>query len=233
LGRSTLRVGLLAVAAAVLLHAAASAHPGHGHWLSVGNGQFDPAAKKVIVGSTVTWYWDWPDLDHTVTADPGQAESFDSDPSGTPDHPLFDTYQHRFTQVGTFTYHCRVHPAMAGTVEVTEKPVSPPPNQQPAPPAGSALTLTDLRINVRRRRVAFTVSYASTVRVHVARRVHASWRLLRAFDTAATAGRNRVRIRPRTLAPGRYRIRVAARDGAGNRSTSLSTRFRLERAKGA
>ena len=227
MGRITLRAVLLAAAAALVFGATASAHPGHGHWVSVGDGKFNPALKKIIVGGTVTWYWDWPDLDHTVTADPGQAESFDSDPSGTPDHPLFDTYQHRFTQVGTYTYHCRVHPTMTGTVEVTEKPVSPPPAQQPAPPAGATLTLSDLRINVPRRRVGFTVSYASTVRVSVARRIRSSWRLLRAFDTAASAGRNRVRIRPRPLAPGRYRIRLVARDGAGNRSTSLSTRFRL------
>lgn len=217
--------------AGAVFAAGASAHPGHGHWVSVGNGQFNPDTKKVIVGLPVTWYWDWPDLNHSVTADAGQAESFDSDPSGTPDHPLFDTYTHRFTQVGTFTYHCRVHSDMTGTVEVTERPPSDPvpPPQGPTPGTGTALTLSDVRVNVRRRRVAFTVSYASTVRVRVAKRIHSSWRLLRGFDVDATAGANRVAIRPRALLPGRYRVRLAARDGAGNSSAALLAPFRIER----
>lgn len=210
----------------------ASAHPGHGHWVSVGNGQFNPAVKRVVAGTTVTWYWDWPDLDHTVTAHPGQAESFDSDPGGTPDHPVFDTYSHRFTQVGTFTYYCRVHPTMMGTVEVIPKPApspSPPPDQTPAPPANNGLTLSDLRLNVRRKRVAFTVSYASTVSVTVAKRVQSRWRRLRTFDVAAAGGRNVVALRPRALGPGRYRVRLAARDGAGNRTDALFARFGIER----
>jgi hypothetical protein len=201
----------------------------------VGNGQFNPAAKKVVVGTMVTWYWDWPDLNHSVTADPGQAESFDSDPGGTPDHPVFDTYSHRFTQVGTFSYHCRVHATMTGTVEVTEQPPpnpSPPPADPLLPPAGAMLTLSDARVNLRLRRVAFTVSYASTVRVRVDRRVDARWRRLRVYEVDATTGRNRIRLRPRTLAPGRYRVRLASRDGAGNRSAVLFSRFRIEAAEG-
>jgi plastocyanin len=209
----------------------ASAHPGHGHWVSVGNGRFDPAAKQIIVGGTVTWYWDWPDLDHTVSADPGQAESFDSDPGAAPDHPLFDTYSHRFTRAGTFTYHCRVHPAMTGTVVVNEKPPPPvePPGDPVDPPAGIALTLRDVRVGPRHRRVAFTVSYASTVRVRVQQRRSASWGTLRAFDVGADAGPGRILIRPRKLGPGRYRLRLTARDGAGNRSATVTAGFRVTR----
>jgi plastocyanin len=219
------------VAATAALAAGASAHPGHGHWISVGNGQFNPATKRVVVGTNVTWYWDWPDLNHSVTADPGQAESFDSDPGGTPDHPVFDIYSHRFTQVGTFTYHCRVHAGMTGAIEVVERPPpSPAPPSGPVSPpgAGNPLTLADVRVNVRLRRVAFTVSYASTVRVRIDRRVRSAWRVLRAFEVDATAGRNRIRIRPRVLAPGRYRVRLAARDGAGNRSDATFARFRID-----
>ena len=67
------------------LTATAAHHPGHGPVrVDVGDGAFKPADIRIGTGDTVLWVWSGPDLDHTVTADPGQAEQFDSDPGGTP-----------------------------------------------------------------------------------------------------------------------------------------------------
>jgi plastocyanin len=228
LGRVALT--LAAVAAAAAIPGQASAHPGHSALVSVGDGKYTPSTIKITAGHRLTWWWDWPDLDHTVTADPGQAESFDSDPDGTPDHALFDTYAHRFTVPGTYTYFCRVHPdTMTGAVQVVPVPTSPPPEPDGESPAGgTALTLSGLRVGPRRRRAAFTVSYASTVTAQLDRRRLGAWRPVRRFELAAAAGLNRVRLRARPLPPGRYRVRMSARDGAGNRSGALLVRFRVE-----
>ena len=84
-----------------------------------------PAETRVATGDTVVWKWLGPAGDHSVTADPGQAESFDSDPGKAPSaiaHPAGFTFTHRFTQTGRFTYRCRVHPAMTGEVTVIALP---------------------------------------------------------------------------------------------------------------
>jgi plastocyanin len=85
------------------LSATAAAHPGHGPVrVDVRGLAFRPAAIRVGTGDTVLWVWTGPDLDHTVTADPGQAEQFDSDPSGTPAHGPNDSFAHRFSGPGTY-----------------------------------------------------------------------------------------------------------------------------------
>jgi len=77
---------------------------------------FDPLILNVPVGTTVTWR----NLDstlHTVTS--GSAES---EKSGT----IFDssyltggkTFQHTFSNAGTFDYFCTLHPYMKGQIVV-------------------------------------------------------------------------------------------------------------------
>lgn len=97
-------------------------------------------------------------------------------------------------------------------------------------PVGSRpgdLTVSEVRVNAVRRRVGYTLSFDARVRVRVAKRVRSNWSVLRAFDVDAAAGRNRVTLRSRPFPPGAYRVRLAARDGAGNRSDALVTRFRV------
>lgn len=74
---------------------------------------FDPAELTVSVGTTVTWT-NTDSTEHTVT-------------SGTPGtrSGVFDgtvaaggTFSFRFTTAGTFTYFCRFHPTMRGTIVV-------------------------------------------------------------------------------------------------------------------
>jgi plastocyanin len=76
--------------------------------------QFDPATLVVPVGTTVTWTNE-DSVDHTVTA--GAA----GEPDGTFDEPLGadgGAVELGFDEAGTVVYHCTIHPAMVGRIEV-------------------------------------------------------------------------------------------------------------------
>lgn len=89
--------------------------------------QFVNDTVTVQVGGSVTWTHNDGSTMHTVTADDG---SFDSSPNCSPTvDPLpptgdcmqqGDTFTVTFSAPGTFTYHCKVHPSMTGTVQVVE-----------------------------------------------------------------------------------------------------------------
>jgi plastocyanin len=70
---------------------------------------FDRASVTVKVGAAITWT-NQDSADHTITSDKGDWDSGKIAQGGK--------YSHTFDQVGTFTYHCSVHPAMKGTVVV-------------------------------------------------------------------------------------------------------------------
>jgi len=94
--------------------------------VSIGGFKFSPPTVTVQQGDTVTWSWAGPDTNHTVTSDPGQADSLESHP-GIPANqivgpPQGGTYSHTFNTPGTFTYFCRVHTFMKGKVVVNPAP---------------------------------------------------------------------------------------------------------------
>ncbi len=70
---------------------------------------YAPTARKVPVGSWVTWTNNGQDA-HTVTADDGSFDSGDLDPS--------DGFSWYFDTPGTYTYTCAQHPWMTGMVVV-------------------------------------------------------------------------------------------------------------------
>lgn len=80
--------------------------------VSIKNFVFDPASITVKVGTTVTWANADQDP-HTVTSD-GKSGPLNSKPLNQG-----DTYQYTFTQAGTFSYLCTIHPFMTATVTVT------------------------------------------------------------------------------------------------------------------
>ena len=89
--------------------------------VSVANFTYTPNTVTINQGEKVTWNWDGPDKNHTVTSNSGQAESFESHPgvptSAVSDGPAGETFNHTFTHAGTFTYFCRVH-GFTGKVKV-------------------------------------------------------------------------------------------------------------------
>jgi plastocyanin len=85
--------------------------------LEVGEGEvlvaqttYTPAEITVAVGGTVTWLFEDGGVAHTVTADDG---SFNSE------RRTSGRFERQFTGPGQVHYHCEVHAAMKGTVDVT------------------------------------------------------------------------------------------------------------------
>lgn len=210
----------LATVLVAALPGSAAAHPGHGpEEVRVDAGVFAPASVTVATGDTVIWSWG-AEPGHSVTADPGHAERFDSDPgTATPSHPRDDLYAHVFTRTGTFGYHCKVHPlTMQGTVTVVETP------------GGDDITRPVLsRVRVRGRLLTFRLSERATVLARIERRMRGRWRVRRDFDVFAHRGLNRRRLPLRGLAPGRYRLRLTAYDDADKRSRTKRVALRIRR----
>lgn len=74
-----------------------------------------PASVAVKPGTTVTWT-NRDGVAHTVTADAGAAESFDSK-TLTPNA----TFSMTFAKAGTVAYHCNIHASMHGVVVVGDQ----------------------------------------------------------------------------------------------------------------
>lgn len=72
--------------------------------------KFRPERITIEAGDTVTWEWD----DGRVVHDVDGGEAFKSELKAS------GTFEHTFDEPGVFDYVCTVHPAMTGTVEVTQ-----------------------------------------------------------------------------------------------------------------
>ena len=190
--------------------------------VSVANFAYAPRTVQVAPGDTVTWSWAGPDTNHSVTADPGQAESFDSD-AGVPipliDHPVGFTYSHTFTRPGSFTYFCQVHTFMRGRVDVVTSA---------ADTTAPAITHLKARPARARRSVKLTFRLSESARVKL--RIAAAKRprtTLKSLTRSLRRGSRSLRVRVGSLRPGRYRATLVATDAAGNRSRAARVGFRV------
>jgi plastocyanin len=99
----------------------------------------------VDLGEHVTWYWIGPDLMHSVTGDPPNAVGIDSDPqTNTPRHQIGDSFKLDFNTPGTYSFTCKLHNAVHGTVTVSELPGDP--NSEPDPVPQSRVDLKAPRL---------------------------------------------------------------------------------------
>jgi plastocyanin len=206
---------LTAVAFGVLVTPAQAAD------VTIKNYSFMPSAITIAQGDTVKWTWAGPDTNHSVTADSGQADSWDSDPTGTAltiNHSTGDTFSHTFNTAGTFTYHCKIHSYMTGKVTVVLPGSGPPPDT--TPPAISKLSATagrkckkgQKKCKGRPTALHFKLSEAATVKVTVPK--HKSANVTRAGHT----GSNTINFSTSKLPPGKWTLNVSATDAAGNKS---------------
>ncbi len=88
-----------------------SGSSGGGVEVSIENFAFGPDDLTVSVGDTITWTNDENGIPHTTTADEGLWDSATLRPD--------DTFAFTFTEAGTFTYFCSIHPAMRAMITVT------------------------------------------------------------------------------------------------------------------
>lgn len=77
---------------------------------------FFPTTLTVEAGTTVTWTNN-DEAEHTIVA---QDSSFSSEPLQTTLINPGDSFSQTFDTPGTYPYFCSIHPAMRGTIEVTE-----------------------------------------------------------------------------------------------------------------
>lgn len=71
---------------------------------------FAPAEVSVPVGATVVWVNQEEAMPHTATSDDGLWDSGTLDPG--------ERFSFTFEEPGTYTYFCRIHPSMKGTIVV-------------------------------------------------------------------------------------------------------------------
>jgi len=211
------------VALALLPPAAADPHAGHPPTVvNIGSLQFSPDSVTVYAGDLVAWSWQGPDTNHTVTADPGQPISFDSDADKSADqvsHQVGDGFSFEFDRTGTFTYHCKVHSFMQGTITVQPPPIPPPP--APVAPVLTQVRVTPTKLCRNRSRctharimVSFTVNEPASMLATI-RRLSGSrptGRTLKELDFAGPPGATRHTLDFGRLKAGRYQLRVVAVD---------------------
>ncbi|VVB77776.1 Halocyanin [uncultured archaeon] len=78
--------------------------------INIDNFAFSPKSLKIRPGDTVIWT-NSDSASHTVTSDSGsELES--------PNLSNHATYEHTFSKVGTYDYHCTIHPSMKGAIIV-------------------------------------------------------------------------------------------------------------------
>ena len=83
-----------------------------GPTVTIENSSFAPASQTIKKGTPITW----------VNRDL-LAHSLVLDSTNSPISPILGTdnsFTYTFTQAGTYTYHCGIHPEMKGTIIVTE-----------------------------------------------------------------------------------------------------------------
>jgi plastocyanin len=208
---------------ALLPPAGADPHAGHGPVVvNIGSLQYSPTSVTVFAGDIVAWSWQGPDTNHTVTSDPDQPIAFDSDPDKSPDqvgHQVGDGWSFEFDRTGTFTYHCKVHSFMQGTITVQLPP-------SPAPPAPVAPVLTNVRVtptHLCRSRprcahahttVTFSVSEPASMLATIRRiaGTRPTGPAIKEVDFAGPPGANRHTLDFGRLRRGRYQLRIVAVD---------------------
>ena len=88
---------------------------------TLGNKAFSPNPLKIKAGSTVTWI-NKDNTIHTITSGkpntPNAGEAFDSGLTAL--IMPAKTFSHTFTNTGEFSYFCRLHPNMMGTISVVQ-----------------------------------------------------------------------------------------------------------------
>jgi plastocyanin len=107
-----MRLKTLRSLGAALALMAVLAAPGHANaestTVTIDNFTFAPAELTVKVGTTVTWT-NHDDIPHlVVSAGKFRSKALDTD----------DSFSFTFTNAGSYTYFCSLHPHMTGTIKV-------------------------------------------------------------------------------------------------------------------
>lgn len=186
--------------------------------------QFFPQHLTVPPNTTV--YWDNRGTNHNVKFEDGLFEE-PADPLPTP----WRVWRH-FDDAGVYRYYCEAHggpggQGMSGTVTVAAN----------AAPTLTALSAKPRRVCHRRTRRCRTTRGVISFRLSEAARVSGGLDRIGGapdqssamdFDIPGKAGLNTFRVSGRRLAPGVYRLTLAAEDQDGNESDPAVIRLRVK-----
>jgi len=217
------RSAVLAAALTLLAAAPAGSHPGHGPLLiHIADFKYSVTSATIVQNDYVLWSWDGPDTDHSVTSGADDPIQFDSDKgkSGTAiAHPVNDGFSVQFTKPGTYTFHCKVHNFMTGTITVNKLPPSSLPQKQVQAKLSSVSAKVSGRVLVVRYRLNEPASMRARIqRMKGSRPVGP----VKELDFAGPPGSQTQRLKLRSLKAGRYRLSLIAVDNSTGKSTPPS-----------
>ncbi len=229
------------------LTALAPSAQGANRRIAIGNYQWSSPQIHLDLGEHVTWYWVGPDTMHSVTGTSSNDAGWDSDPnSGVPDHRVGDRFELTFSSPGTYTFQCKLHSTVRGTVQVSATPGDPDTEPDPIPrsnvdliaPYVDGLGLksrsfgkggTMLRYGIDERASVDAEFYRLLKRRRGHRHPHrrfAGWQRWHGsvgYNQTRIANRSR-HFRPR---PGRYRVDLRFTDAANNTARTRHLSFRI------
>ena len=88
------------------------ASPAGSDAIAIKNFAFSPSTLTVTPGTTIVWT-NQDSTPHQVVSDAGSPVAFSSETLAKD-----SSFRFSFTQAGTYTYHCSIHPSMTGTIIV-------------------------------------------------------------------------------------------------------------------
>lgn len=228
---------------ALLVPAAASAE---NRRISISNYAWSDKAFTIDRGEHVSWYWIGPDTMHSITGDSPDSNGIDSDPqTNQPQHKIGDTFRVDFDKPGTYSFRCKLHSTVNGTITVSSSPGDPVTEPDPVPQSQvdlQAPNLRDLRIassTVRRKGTSMTYSTNERARIEIeylrdkrrGGRRFAGYARYKGGHIGANGLRFGIERTNFPARPGRYLAKVRAIDNAANATRPFKLRFRIVRAK--
>lgn len=234
------RLALTCGLAALVALAAATGAEAANRRIAISNYQWSNEEVQIDLGEHVTWYWTGPDTMHSVTGNAIESQGLDSDPGDDiPDHPVGDSFQLSFSAPGTYSFTCKLHNSVRGTITVSDVPGDPSSEPDPVPPNRVDLRaprLRKLRLErspVRGRGGQLQFDLGERARVEAdyyglerGRKDFAGWAKWTGY-----IGENEIRFGGRgkhfDAEPGRYVAELRAIDRSNNTSRPRRVRFQI------
>ena len=209
-----------------------------------------PNTRTIQKGDTVTWTFEAGGFHNVKSTSSNWSFTSGTDPS-------HDPVSYPFTDTGTYTFVCGIHPGMTGTITVQNDPVptdtatatvtqtaSPTPSPTPTPtpttqaghnttppPSGGTDTVKPtvggVRLKALRRAVRVQFRLSEPATVTV--NVKRSRKLIASKRVQTGTGSHAVTLRSKRLKKGRYAVEIRARDAFGNQSRLATKRLTLRR----
>ena len=195
---------------------------------------FDPATVTINVGDSVTWTSNSA-FAHNVAADGGSFRG-GGDPVNHDPAPGPWTFTNTFDTAGTFRYHCELHggkggAGMSGKVVVVDpnapKDTTPPNIKKLRAKPSSFCTNKSKTCDKRGTLIKFTLSERAKVTADIRKTKGNAGPVSIFVNKQRKKGKNEIKYSGKGLKPGKYVLRLRARDAAGNTSEPFKTTVKV------